>query len=146
MLISTITQKDIQIGISATNWEDAIKKAAQSMLDNKSITQSYVDAMINAVKENGPYIVITKSIALAHARPEEGVNEMALSFATLNPPINFGAGDMDPVKLIITLAAKDHDAHIDLIGELAEILTDADRVDAMANAQSATEFLELLKQ
>ena len=56
--------------------------------------------MIKAVHDNGPYIVISKHIALAHARTECGALHTDISFATLEPAVNFGAGDLDPVKLI----------------------------------------------
>lgn len=128
MLMDKITVADIQTQVQTENWEDAINKTSRLLLDKGAIEQSYIDAMIQVVKDNGPYIVISKHIALAHARPEFGVNEMGLCFSTLNPPINFDAAGMDPVKLIITLAATDADAHVDLLGELAEILMDGEKL------------------
>lgn len=92
MAIDKITVDDIQTQIYAEDWEDAIKKTSKLLLDRGAIGQSYVDAMIRVIKENGPYIVISKHIALAHARPEYGVKEMGLSFSTLNPPVNFEIG------------------------------------------------------
>ena len=145
MLINNIGTDDIMIGIAADGWEDAIEKSAKTLLDKGSIKPEYVTAMIQAVKDNGPYIVISKHIALAHARPECGVINMGLSFATLKPPIEFGAGALDPVKIIITLAATDHDTHIDIMSELAEILMDGERVSAMAESKSSEELLKILK-
>ena len=145
MLTDTVTVDDIQIGISADDWEDAIRKSSQILLEKKSIEPRYVQAMIDTVKKNGPYMVISKHIALAHARPEEGANETALSFATLAAPINFNAGDLDPIKLIITFSAQSHDTHIDLMGELAEILIDEEKVNALINAGTKEEFYRTLK-
>lgn len=146
MLIDKITVSDIQTQVSAENWEDAIIKTSQLLLDKGAIEQSYIDAMIQVVKENGPYIVISKHIALAHARPEFGAKEMGLSFSTLNPPINFGADGMDPVKLIITLSATDSDAHIDLLSELTEILLDEEKLESLINATSNEMFFEILRR
>ncbi|WP_312693220.1 PTS sugar transporter subunit IIA [Caproiciproducens sp.] len=146
MLIDKITVNDIQIGIQADNWEDAIKKSSQILLDKGAIEQSYVDAMIKVLYENGPYIVISKHVALAHTRPEFGARKMALSFSTLNPPVNFGSEMFDPIKLIITLSAVDQDAHIDLMGELTDILLDDEKVKALFNAESGQAFLEILKR
>lgn len=146
MLIDKITVADIQLNVQSKNWEDAIEKTSLLLLNRDTIKQSYIDAMIQVVKENGPYIVIGKHIALAHARPECGVNGMGLTFSTLDPPISFGADGLDPVKLVITLAATDSDAHIDLLGEIAEILMDEWRVEALCAASSSEKFLELLKE
>jgi len=146
MLIDKITVADIQTQVQAEDWEDAIIKTSKRLLNKGAIEQSYIDAMIRVVKENGPYIVIGKHIALAHSRPEFGVNEMGLTFTTLNPPVNFGADGMDPIKLVITLAALDADAHVDLLGELAEILMDEEKAEALFEATSDEVFLEILKK
>lgn len=145
MLINSICENDIEIGVNADNWEDVIRKCAKILLEKKSIEAGYVEAMIDAVKKNGPYIVISKHIALAHARPEYGVNKLGLSFATLARPVNFGAGKLDPVKLVITLAAPDQNAHIELMAQLAEILVDEDRVEALVKATSSEEFCRILR-
>ena len=145
MLTNNIGTDDITIGIVADGWEDAIEKSAKTLLDKGFIEPAYITAMIQVVKDNGPYIVISKHVALAHARPECGVIKMGLSFATLKPPVEFGAGDLDPVKIIITLAATDHDTHIDIMGELAEILMEGERVSAMIESKSSEEFLKILK-
>nr|WP_277350717.1 PTS sugar transporter subunit IIA [Acididesulfobacillus acetoxydans] len=84
-------------------------------------------------------------IALAHTRPEFGAKKMALSFFTLNPPINFGSEIFDPIKLIITLSAVDQDAHIDLLEQLTDILLDEDKVKALLAAESSQAFLEISK-
>jgi len=146
MLIDKITVADIQTQVRAEDWEDAIIKTSKRLLNKGAIEQSYIDAMTRVVKENGPYIVIGKHIALAHSRPEFGVNEMGLTFATLNPPVNFGADGMDPIKLVITLAAPDANAHVDLLGELAEILMDEEKAEALFEAASDEVFLEILKK
>lgn len=144
MLIETVTRDDISVGVAAEDWRDAISKSAQTLLQKGAITQGYIDAMIESVEKNGPYIVIAKNIALAHARPECGVNEIGLTFSLLKPPINFGAVEMDPVKLLITLAAVDSDSHVDLLTELAGILSDPDRLNALMSAQTSDVFLEEL--
>lgn len=146
MLLKTIKPSDICIGLKADDWRDAIRKSSKILLDQGAIEESYVDAMIEVVQNNGPYIVITKHTALAHARPECGVNKMAVSFAVLDPPINFDVEAFDPVKLIITLAATDPDSHLDLIAELADVLSNEDRLEALFNAKDAESFCAELQK
>ncbi|BDP83107.1 hypothetical protein EfmAA610_03170 [Enterococcus faecium] len=71
------------------------------------VEERYVEAMIRAVNDYGPYIVIGKHMALAHARPEDGINKLGVSVATIEQPIDFGNPEMDPVKIIFCLAAVD---------------------------------------
>lgn len=143
-MLEKITEQDIQIGVKADNWEDAIRKSAAPLLANGAVRQSYIDAMIESVHKNGPYYVLSKGLALAHARPECGVNRLALHFTTLSPGVAFGAGNNDPVRLVITLAATDNDSHLDLLSELADVLMDDGRMEKLFEAASPAAFLKLL--
>lgn len=145
-MLEQITENNISVGIAADNWEDAIRKSAQYLLTTGKIEKSYIDAMIDAVHRIGPYIVLGNHVALAHARPECGVNELSVHFTTLTPPIPFGSEKFDPVSLIITLAAVDADSHLELISELAEILMDEENVDRLAACTSPAAFVQLLNQ
>ena len=145
MLLDKIGASDVMIQLEAKNWEDAIRKSSQILLERGSIEARYVDAMIKVVHDNGPYIVIGRHIALAHARTECGAVHTDISFATLKPAVAFGAGDLDPVKLIITLAATDPETHLDLLGELADILMDEEKSNALFEVQSVEDFVEILQ-
>lgn len=145
MLLDEIKVSDIQIKKDVKDWKEAIRQASCPLVESKKITKTYVDEMINVVEEKGPYIVITKHIALAHARPEYGVLEKGLSFTTLNQPVPFGSQQFDPVKLIITLAATDSESHLDVLSELADVLSDEEIAEKLFEANDEHEFLEILK-
>ena len=130
--------------LSAGDWEEAVRKAAEPLRAAGAVEQSYIEGIVQSVHDNGPYFVLTKGFALAHARPECGANRLALNFSTFDPPVTFGAGANDPVRLIITLAATDPDSHIDLLGELADVLMDESRMEKMFRAETPEEFLEAL--
>lgn len=136
---------EIELNIEAKTWEEAIRKLAIVPLERKLINQNYVEAMINSVKEFGPYIVLGPHVALAHARPEDGALETALYFTTLKNPIEFGSEDFDPVKILILLSAKDSDSHIKLLSDLSIVLCDEAAVEKLMNAEDEKEFLETLK-
>lgn len=144
MLLEKITAQDIQIGLVARDWEDAIRKAAAPLLENGAIEPRYIDAMIESVHRNGPYYVLAKGLALSHARPEEGVNRMAIGFSTFDPPVYFHAGVNDPVRLVITLASPDSNSHLDLLSELVTVLMNQERMEKLFAAKTAEEFYSLL--
>ena len=77
MLKDLVNEKLIKLQIEASDWEDAVRKAAQPLVDEGKVKTSYVDDIIKGVKEMGPYIVLTKHVALPHARPESGALESA---------------------------------------------------------------------
>ena len=124
MLKDLTNEKLIRLGIEAKDWEDAIRKAAQPLLDEHKIKQFYIDDMIAGIKEVGPYIVLAKHIALPHARPEAGALESAIGVATLKEPVVFGNEANDPVKYLFCLSAKDDMEHLQALAQLAELFED----------------------
>lgn len=145
MMLGAITEKDVQTGRQAATWEEAIRISAIPLLESGAVEERYVEAMIDSLHKNGPYIVLGKGIALAHARSEFGANRMALCFTTFHPGVPFQAGELDPIELIITLAATDDNSHLALLSELAGILIDEERLAKLFAAYSPAAFCALLE-
>jgi len=107
VLSDLLTEDLVQLNVVASNWEDAIRKSAQSLVDNKKVTEGYVDDIIKGVNELGPYIVITEHVALPHARPESGALEPAVGITVLKDSVEFGSKDNDPAQLEKAQSPKD---------------------------------------
>ncbi|MCL2316857.1 MAG: PTS sugar transporter subunit IIA [Actinomycetia bacterium] len=118
----------VRLGVDAADWRSAVRASGEALAAAGVTAPAYVDEMIATVETLGPYIVIAPGLALAHARPSPAVNCAGLSWVTLARPVTFGNGEFDPVDVVIGLAALDRDGHIDLMAELAEVLSDADRL------------------
>lgn len=146
MLLEKLSLDDLQVGIRADSWEEAIKKSAKPLVERGSVKESYVKGIIDSVNENGPYFVLTKHVALAHTRPEFGVNNMDLNFTVLETPVKFGKEELDPIKLIITLAATDSTSHLDVIADLTEILIDEELLEKIFSVKTSEEMYELLNK
>ncbi|WP_163366579.1 PTS sugar transporter subunit IIA, partial [Klebsiella aerogenes] len=85
--------------------------------------------------------VLGPGIAMPHARPEEGVNQLSLALTIIEKGVEFGADENDPVKLLIVLAATDNDSHINAIVKLAELFDNQDDIDTLLQAKSKAEVL-----
>ena len=73
MLKDLTSENLIRLNIEATDWEDAVRKAAQPLLEAGKVKQSYIDDIIVGAKESGPYFVLarhcrTQDRKLAHLR------------------------------------------------------------------------------
>ena len=144
VLSDFLTEDLVQLNIVASNWEDAIKKSAQPLVDNKKVTEGYVDDIIKGVNELGPYIVITEHVALPHARPESGALEPAIGITVLKDSVEFGSKDNDPVKFLFPLAAKDSEGHLSALQSLVELLSDPDFFAQLEKAQSPKDVVDLV--
>ena len=101
--------------------------------------------MVECKEEFGPYIVITKHVALPHARPEMGAKELGIGIATLEEPIEFGNKDNDPVKYVFCLSAKDSESHVQAMSELAELLGQEKFYNILDNAKVPSEVMDYIR-
>lgn len=144
-LSNIVNENLIRLKVPAENWEDAIRNSAAALLENGKISATYIDAMVNTASEAGPYIVITKHVALPHARPETGAKEIAMGIAILDHPVRFGNDDNDPVKYVFSLSATDHESHLQAMAELLELLEEKKFYDILDNAEKAEEIMSYIK-
>lgn len=144
MLEDVLKDSNILLNQQVNTWEESIRRVSEPLINQQVIEPSYVTAMIDSVKEYGPYIVIGKYIALAHARPEDGVNQLGISVATIDEPIEFGNEENDPVKIIFCLAAIDSYSHLNIMKSLIELINDEEKVDRLSRETDIERFKEIL--
>lgn len=147
MLNDLLFKSEIQFKDRVNDWKEAIKLAAQPLLDRNIIQPSYVDAMIETVETVGPYIVITPHVAIPHARPERGVNQLGMSLLHLTQPVEFVEGNEDTsANIIIVLAAVDNKTHLKALRQLTELLGDDENIAEMIHATSVDEMTQLIEK
>ncbi|PTJ75630.1 hypothetical protein BUZ84_13720 [Mammaliicoccus sciuri] len=144
MLNEVLEDHHVLLNETCTDWKNAIKKVSKPLLEDGIITSQYQDAMIQSVEEYGPYIVIGKHIALAHARPEEGANALGVSIATLNPNIEFGNEINDPVKIIFCLSATDSFSHLNIMKSIVSLVRNEEKVNRLLSFDDKSQFIDYL--
>ena len=144
LLNLALAEGSISVRASASNWKQALELAGDALVTSHRTTPKYTEAMVQAFEKLGPYMVIAPGIALAHARPSEAVLGTGLSLITLSEPVVFGSEANDPVRLVIGLAAVDHDSHIDLMAALSDRLMDVMKVNMLLQAENVEQVRELL--
>ena len=144
MSLEILSADKIQILDKVETWEQAITIAANPLLTQDYFESSYVTAMIDSVKELGPYIVIAPEIAIAHARPNDDVKHIGLSLLKLNQHINFSE-EGHFASLIFVLSAIDNDGHLAILRSLATKLGDQDTVNKLLAAQEINEIVNIFK-
>jgi PTS system ascorbate-specific IIA component len=100
--------------------------------------------MIKVAKDLGPYIVVAPGIALPHARPEDGVINASIGMVTLDPPVPFGNERNDPVFLVVTLAAKDNEQHVQGLSELAAVLGKEELIERLRKTNDKEELMQIM--
>lgn len=142
---SLIQTEHIKIGVLAADWRDAIREAGKLLQETGCISADYIESMIRAVEELGPYMVILPGFALAHAAPAPSVLKNALSLITLHEPVTFHAGANDPVRVVLCMSCVDRESHIAVLQRVAMALMEDGVVERIAGAQTVDEVQALLR-
>lgn len=137
-----IEERNIKLQAHAENWEEALRISGGLLVDSGYIEEKYVEMTIDTVKEMGPYIVIGPGLALAHSRPDESVLKTGISLITLDEAIDFGS-ELGPVRVVITLAAKDSNTHIDKLQVIAGILSNEENMEKVCGEKDAAVVAEM---
>lgn len=145
VLFHYLNTDTIRLRVSVPDWEAAVRAAGGLLVDTGICTTAYVDAMIEAVHVLGPYMVLAPGLALAHARPEAGALAMGLSLVTLEPPVAFGSQENDPVHILFAFATLDNDSHIDMLAEIARLLSDEASRERIGAAHTAADVLHVIR-
>lgn len=144
MLKDLLTDKSIKLKVDAKDWEDCVRKGGAILEQNGCTESKYTDAMVNSVKDIGPYIVIGPGIAMPHARPEAGSKKIGMSLITLKNPIKFGSKQNDPVRIVVCLCAIDNSTHLKAMSELVVLLGDDEKIEKINAAENVSDILCLL--
>lgn len=145
-LVDLLTEKMIALNVNAANWEEALQRGAKLLIDDGGVEPRYLDAMIDMVKELGPYVVIAPGLALGHAGPDKGVNRTCFSLITLNTPVEFGVPGNDPVSIVFSFAAPNKEEHMQALRDLAMFCSDGNNLEMIRQAEKVEQIRELLIQ
>ena len=109
------------------------------------VTDSYVQAMAEAYRELGSYIVIAPNIAMPHTSKENGALKTGVSLLALSKPVNFGNEYNDPVFLIFCIAnAGEHEELLAILESIVKIGSDDTIKDQMRNADTIEEIEKII--
>jgi len=142
-LSDLITPSNITLMNSVTSWEEAIRIGAKPIVESGHIELKYVEAIIKYGEED-PYIIIAPNLAIPHAAPDEGVNNVSMSLLALQEGVRFGANHI--INLVVIIAAKDKQQHFRALMQLMKLAASEKDRNAIINSQSGEEIYDIIKK
>lgn len=127
----------------ANSMEEAIRLVGELYERTGIATADYAEAMIEAVAEYGPYMVLMPGLAMPHAKSGRGVQRQGAVVVTLATPVRFGHDKNDPVDVLVSFAAGDKKTHMAMIQSLASALGDAELIGRIRAATTDDELAAL---
>lgn len=145
MLSELLTKENIKLNVSARDWKEAVIASGSILENNNIIEHRYIEAAIKNVIDLGPYIVVTKGVAIPHANSSLGVNKTAISLVRLKVPVCFGNVDNDPVKYVFMLATVNSTSHLKALQDLVSLLDSKEFYNAIDQATLPDEIINYIK-
>lgn len=136
-----IKKHHIVLSSDSYNYKQAIKAAAEVLVVEGIIENTYVEKMIWAVETLGPYMVILPKMAFVHAAADDGVNRNGISLLRIDTPIPFGKENTAPVQAIFVIASKSREDRGLL--KLVRILEEKNNMNVLLTSNDIDEILKL---
>lgn len=148
MRIKDILSPDSMImELKAKNKEDAIKEMADLEVATDIVNDE--DAFIKSIwaRENESTTGIGGGIAMPHAR-NKSINKARVLFAKSKEGIDYNSLDGQPVHLFFMITAPDgaDNTHLQALAKLSGLLIDPDLVEALKNAKTPEEVIDLFEK
>lgn len=142
-----LDEKLIRINQSVKTKEDAIRMAGQLLVDNGNVDAPYIDSMLARNRDVSVYM--GNFIAIPHGA-EDGkqyIKETGISVVQLPWGVDFADDPADEklVTVVFGIAGLNGE-HLQLLSQIALFCSDIHNVEKLADAQSAAEIIDLLKE
>ena len=125
-------------------WQNGIRYAGSELLNKKSITNKYLDAIISQTIYYGTYMFLNDTIMLAHAKPEDGVLHMGIEMTVFKEPVEFP--NQRYAKIIFVLAAEDQEKHLNILNDIFKIASNGELLEQIVAQNSVEDIMYLLKK
>lgn len=132
----------IQLTGEMCDWKKAIALAAEPLKNEGLITEGYIHAMVKSVETYGPYIFLSPEVALAHAKPEDGVLELSVSILISKEGLHFT--ENNTARVIIVFAPVDNESHLKVLKDIAAFFSEETNVKQFLEAKSVEEAYQII--
>lgn len=135
-----LDDRAIRLSESASDREDAVRRCGQALIDIGAVRAAYVDTMLE--RETSISTYVGEGVAIPHGTlaGKDAVSRDALAVLRFPDGVDWGG---QAVTVCVAIAARG-DGHVGILAQLAQILLDPGRAEALRNATDPEEVKRLL--
>lgn len=138
-----LPEENIQLNVSLSSKEDAIREAGKLLVDGGYTDEGYIDKMFE--REEITSTFMGNFVAIPHGTDDAKENVYHSGLSVLQVPEGVSYGDGNTAKLIFGIAGKNNE-HLEILSKIAIVCSDEDNIERMVNATSKSELLEMFKE
>lgn len=145
-LHNLLPKNHIRLDVECADWKEAVRESARQLLEEGYIEERYIDAVIENIEQNGPYIVLSKGFAVPHEGVDKGSQRVGMSLIRLKHPVPFGAEELDPVEFVCCLSAVDKKMHLKAFFNLINLLQKEGFKEALRECKTEREAAYVIEK
>jgi PTS system mannitol-specific IIA component len=136
-----LDRRAIRLAERAAGRFEAVHRCGQVLVEIGAVDSTYIEAMLKREHDISTYV--GEGVAIPHSTGagKQAVLRDALAVLKFTEPVDW---DGFPVTVCVAIAARG-EGHIEILGQLAEILLDADRARELREATEAIDVIRLLQ-
>jgi mannitol PTS system EIIA component len=139
-LSELLDARAIRLAEQAADRESAITRCGEVLVEIGAVRPAYIDAMLEREKSISTYV--GEGVAIPHGTLVSKNDVFRDALAVLRFPAGVDWGG-HPVSVCVAIAASG-DGHVELLAELAQVLLDPERAQALRDATDPDEVRRLL--
>jgi len=137
-----LAERAVRIGVQAADKDAAVRACGELLVEIGAVEDGYVAAMLVREQEISTYM--GEGVAIPHGTNAGRalVLRDALAVIRFAEPVDWGDGAQ--VVLCVGIAAVG-EGHLDILADLAEVLLDPERAEALRSATEIKDLIRLLE-
>ena len=145
LLAKLLPANNIELAVEASSKKRVFEHAAMMFENQQGIEHSKVFDSLLARERLGS-TGLGQGVAIPHGRIK-GLKEAVAAIVSLNNPVAFDAPDAQPVSFLIFLLVPEQatQQHLEILSELAELLSDKNLRETLKSAKGPGEVLQLIQ-
>ena len=136
-----LDRRRVRLQGSPSSKEEAIRQAAQILVESGNIRPGYIESMFGREKVANTYL--GNGIAIPHGLPEDRnlINETGIAVMQVPAGVTWGEGET--VHIVVSIAAKG-DEHIGVLRRLTRVLGNKELVEKLIQTDDEGDIVEAL--
>lgn len=126
------------------SWEEAIERAALSMIEEGFVGEGYPKEIIELVNSFGSYMVVQDGIFLGHSGNSDSINKSGISLTLFKHPIEFP--ENEKVRLLVTLSSKDKREHLNGLMEFLGVMRKKSLIEELDKLDTSNKIYKKIEE
>lgn len=142
-LLDFLPLDQVSVNLPLKGWKEAVSYASDLLNEKGYVTHEYKTSLINAFEKYSSYMLISKGVAIPHAKNNNSILKTGMVLITLENPVVTPSGKNLEIMLAFTSA--DNIGHLDALGEFSDLLLYSDFKTFASKAKSPEAILDFIK-